>query len=289
MDYGPKAENGAYGLYPVQAENVLIEDCIAIGASDAGIYVGQSRNIIVRRSRAEYNVAGIEIENADGFDQLEATETRTIAVDQFSSTLQQSSTDATAAPINRGGVLNKVYANNTTNFAKKGAAVASVPSGSGVLINSNDEVEVFENEIADNQTAGVIISSYFSTGYYTEEGVAKTFDPYPEAIYVHGNTFRGGGDSPGNLELKTLKLAMFGLNGRLPDVLWDGYVAKDRFVNGKLPADRAICIDGAGAGVLNVDGPNKYKNPSTDRSPYKCELPRRPRSRSPGADVGAYR
>ena len=60
---GAKTENGAYGIYPVQSENILIEGSVAIGASDAGIYVGQSRNIIVRDSRAEYNVAGIEIEN----------------------------------------------------------------------------------------------------------------------------------------------------------------------------------------------------------------------------------
>jgi parallel beta-helix repeat protein len=37
---GPKTENGAYGIYPVQTRNVLIEDSVAIGASDAGIYVG---------------------------------------------------------------------------------------------------------------------------------------------------------------------------------------------------------------------------------------------------------
>ncbi|HRP12298.1 MAG TPA: parallel beta-helix domain-containing protein, partial [Terricaulis sp.] len=41
---GPNAENGAYGLYPVNCTNVLIEQSIARGASDAGIYVGQSRN-----------------------------------------------------------------------------------------------------------------------------------------------------------------------------------------------------------------------------------------------------
>ena len=40
-----------------------MEDNVAIGASDAGIYVGQSANVVVRRNRAEWNVAGIEIEN----------------------------------------------------------------------------------------------------------------------------------------------------------------------------------------------------------------------------------
>ena len=65
---GPDEHNGSYGLYPVQCSNVLIEDSVAIGASDAGIYVGQSKHIIVRRNRAERNVAGIEIENSADAD-----------------------------------------------------------------------------------------------------------------------------------------------------------------------------------------------------------------------------
>src|SRR3546814_1386139 len=65
---GPSTDNGAYGLYPVQVDNVLIEDSVVKGASDAGIYVGQSTNIIVRNNRAEGNVAGIEIENSTGAD-----------------------------------------------------------------------------------------------------------------------------------------------------------------------------------------------------------------------------
>ena len=50
---GPSTKNGAYGIYPVLTKNVLIEDTVSIGASDAGIYVGQSDGVIVRRSRAE--------------------------------------------------------------------------------------------------------------------------------------------------------------------------------------------------------------------------------------------
>ena len=68
---GPDSENGAYGIYPVQSRNILIEGSVAIGAADAGIYVGQSSQIIVRDSRAEYNVAGIEIENSTFADVYE--------------------------------------------------------------------------------------------------------------------------------------------------------------------------------------------------------------------------
>ena len=46
---GPAATNGAYGIYPVEASNILVQDSYVRGASDAGIYVGQSEDIIVRR------------------------------------------------------------------------------------------------------------------------------------------------------------------------------------------------------------------------------------------------
>ena len=47
----PGPENGGYGLYPVQCQGVMIDQCEAIGASDAGIYVGQSKDIIVKNQR----------------------------------------------------------------------------------------------------------------------------------------------------------------------------------------------------------------------------------------------
>jgi parallel beta-helix repeat protein len=58
------SSHGAYGLYPVQSQNVLIEGCAISGASDSGIYVGQSQQIVVRNNEAFQNVAGIEIENS---------------------------------------------------------------------------------------------------------------------------------------------------------------------------------------------------------------------------------
>ena len=62
---------------------MLIDSCVAIGASDAGIYVGQSENIIVKNSIAEFNVAGIEIENsyyADVFNNYASNNTGGILV-----------------------------------------------------------------------------------------------------------------------------------------------------------------------------------------------------------------
>ena len=265
---GPSTKNGGYGLYPVLTKNVLIEDSIAIGASDAGIYVGQSDGVIVRRSRAEFNVAGIEIENtinADVYDNVATNNTGGILVFNMPGLSQQ------------GGNIrvynNKVYANNTANFGAKGTPVASVPAGSGIVVNSNDNIEIFDNEIADNATTNIIISSVYSTGY-KDSNRSETFDPYPEYIYVHGNKLSGGGDSPDGLEFKALKLALFGLGGKLPDVLWDGYYNAERKVDGKSVGPE-ICLRDV-SGVVNADGPGGYKNPSTDAKPFACDLPRLP-------------
>ena len=35
---GPDPENGAYGIYPVQSRNILIDGSVAIGAADADLY-----------------------------------------------------------------------------------------------------------------------------------------------------------------------------------------------------------------------------------------------------------
>jgi parallel beta-helix repeat protein len=265
---GSKVTNGAYGIYPVKTRNVLIEDCVAIAASDAGIYVGQSKNVVVRRSRAEQNVAGIEIENttdADVYDNTATNNTGGILVFNMPNLSQPG--------FGTRVYHNQVIQNNLGNFAAKGTAVASVPAGSGVVINSNSKVEIFDNDVADNATANVIISSYHSTGYFTTKGVSANYDPYPRAIYVYGNRFKGGGDSPDGLDLKTLKLAMFGIGGRLPDVLWDGYQDTKNLVNGLPPANERICVTDK-VDVLNADGPNKYKNPAVKNAPHRCELPK---------------
>src|SRR3546814_906658 len=112
-------------------------------------------------------------------------------------------------------------------------------------------------------TANVIISSYFSTNYYNTRGVAADYNPYPKGIFVYGNRFKGGGDSPDGLEFKALKTAVYGLTGHFPDVLWDGYFDKKTLVDGLPPAGDRICIQDA-SGVLNADGPNRSEEHTSE-------------------------
>lgn len=264
---GPDEENGAYGIYPVQTENVLLEDNVAIGASDAGIYVGQSRNVIVRNNRAERNVAGIEIENtfhADVYGNLARENTGGILVFNMPDLPQPGHSTRL--------YQNTVVANNTDNFGAEGTPVASVPAGSGIVINSNDRVEIFDNDIADNDTANIIISSYYATGWEGMRDMGDEYDPYPESIFIYDNRMSGGGSSPDGLDLKALKVAKFGLNGSLPDVLWDGYFNVDKAdADGNLMPEYAICVDNGDAAVLNADLPNGSAGIVVGADQHRCQ------------------
>ncbi len=264
---GPDEDNGAYGIYPVQVENLLLEECVAIGASDAGIYVGQSRNVVVRNNRAEYNVAGFEIENtvgADVYGNIASNNTGGILVFNMPDLPQEGHSTRV--------YQNQISGNNTDNFGAEGTPVASVPTGSGIVINSNDKVEIFDNDIDDNDTANIIISSYYSTGFQGTRETVEHYDPYPETIYIYGNRFSGGGASPDGIELKTLKVALFGLNGSFPDVLWDGFVNSEKIdANGHLKPEFAICVDNGDAEVLNADLGNDSDNITTDSTQHQCQ------------------
>jgi len=258
---GPNVENGAYGIYPVQTQNTLVEGSVAIAASDAGIYVGQSQNVVVRNNRAEYNVAGIEIENtigADVYDNVATNNTGGILVFNMPNIPQRG--EATRV------FENQVNANNTKNFAAPGTAVSGVPTGSGIVINSNDQVEIFANQIADNDTANIVISSYYSANYAGQSELAKEFDPYPEEIFIYDNEYSGGGKAPGTDQLVQLRDAVYGPDGRFPDIIWDGMVDANK------EGLSIICVDEAEAQLLNVDMPNEYANPNVDMSAHDCSV-----------------
>jgi len=235
---GEKETNGAYGLYPVQCQNVLIEECVAIGASDAGIYVGQSKNIIVRKCRAERNVAGIEIENSIDADVYE-----NVATNNAGGLLVF---DLPGLQVKNGQRVrvfnNEVFTNNHENFAPKGNIVASVAPGTGMMVMATDQVEVFKNTIKDNQTYNMAIVSFYITGRPIEDK-DKDYDPIPEGIYVHDNTFLGGGNKPAGERGQVLRAL---LGEQIPDIIYDGISNPAKMVDGQLPAPLRIYIKNNG-------------------------------------------
>ncbi len=209
---GEKFTNGAYGIYPVECKNVLIENCVSIAASDAGIYVGQCNGVIVRGCLATRNVTGIEIENtlhADVYDNTATDNTGGIMV-----------FDLPGLNLVNGGYVrvykNNVKENNHANFAPLGTVVADVPPGTGVMILAMDNVEVFDNDITGHLTDNVMILSYLIVA---RKDLDKKFDPYPEVISIHDNRISGGGKKPtGKISMALLPVA----GGEFPDIFYDG-------------------------------------------------------------------
>jgi parallel beta-helix repeat protein len=277
---GPDSDNGAYGLYPVQCKNVLIEDSEAIGASDAGIYVGQSENIIVRRNRVEYNVAGIEIENSFGADVHDNVATNnTGGVLVFNLPGLQVANGAGTRIFD-----NEIYDNNTENFAPLGNIVAQVPPGTGFACIAGHEIEIFGNSFRDNQTVNVGIISYLTTEFEFDDPL---YDPYSDTIYLHGNTYEGGGDLPsGGLGAKVVQALITIMDApvQVPNIIWDGHVPADERADGGafLPAFK-VCIDEDPAVTFaNLDDANDFANVSTDRTPHDCTHPAQPAITIPG-------
>jgi parallel beta-helix repeat protein len=206
---GPKSTNGAYGVYPVSSTNVLIDKVTVNGASDAGIYVGQSKNIVVKNSTAEFNVAGIEIENsmnADVHDNLSTHNAGGILVFDLPN-LPQMGGHSTRV------FHNRVVQNDTKNFAKKGAIVGDVPTGTGIMVMANRDIHVFDNEIDQNQTAAVMVVAY------TQNYDDLTYNPLPRDIAVHDNKIGKNGWDPKFAGGEVIAKAM---GGTIPPVVWDG-------------------------------------------------------------------
>ncbi len=244
---GPKSTNGAYGFYPVESEDVLIDGCVAIGASDAGIYVGQSKNIIVRNSIAQYNVAGIEIENsyyADVYNNLASHNTGGILIFDLPDLPQQGGHHIRVFD-------NKSVDNDTDNFAPEGNIVGEVPRGTGIIIMANSDVEVFNNVMSGNGTVNLSIVSY------SDETDDPNYYPHPRRIQIHNNTYGPGGFDP-DVETGDLAKALFEISeGNMPDIFWDGVVPVSQMIFGQPNEDKLKVDENSDVSFLTIS-PIKY-------------------------------
>lgn len=266
-DKGSSSDNGAYAVYPLSSKDILVEDCEVVGSRDAGIYVGQSKNIIVRNNVVHGNVAGIEIENSD-----DALVTGNHVYDNTSGILVfvlpnlEKKTGSGTIVEN-----NIVEDNNHKNFGEPGTTVSFVPPGTGMLVLANDVTEIRDNQVRGNKSTGVMALSYqtfsaicsFSGGANCVSSDTKT-NPDLTKLYIHDNTFENNGQDPDEL-VATL------LGSKIENVLWDGRKPDDAL------EENQLCLGSAGTSVrvfgtqqgLNLDP----KTQITDAALFACELP----------------
>ena len=262
---GPKPENGAYGVYPVSSKNVLIDGVFVSGASDAGIYVGQSEDIVVRNSRAEYNVAGIEIENsfrADVYKNVATHNTGGILI-----------FDLPNLPVQGGHDIrvfdNDVVDNDTPNFAPEGNIVGIVPKGMGVMVMANRNVHVFGNRFSGNGTTHVLIAAY------PNEYEDDKYMFVPRGVYVHGNTYGEGGGAPDGEVGKIIS----DVSGTpVPDIVWDGVTRIPEYFSWVNSEDKIYIDEAEGTTFANLKMISQMllpwsTSPDTEIAGYKGALP----------------
>ncbi len=223
-------KTGHYGVYPVESEDILVEDCTATGINDAGIYVGQSRRATVRGNHVYGNVAGIEIENTvTALVENNDVHDNTAGIMAFVLP-QNPSKEGRDCTIRN----NKTYRNNLKNFADPNAFVAKLPYGIGIGIMGADNTVVEKNDIADNGSTGVAI---IGLSLYFTDPTKLDVEPNTDRARITGNTYRNNGKSPDPAYV----------NGAPPvklmgaDIMWDS-------------TGQGNCIDEPQGGELKTDG-----------------------------------
>jgi parallel beta-helix repeat protein len=290
--------NGAYGIYPVKSQNVLVEGSLVENASDAGLYVGQCQHAIVRNNIVKGNVAGLEIENtqyADVYNNL--AEDNTGGIVAF---------DLPGNPIVGRDIRlhdNTIRNNNHVNFAS-GGTVASIPVGTGTFAMASRRVEITGNTYANNNTGDIALIS----GLALEQDVTKWMLPTStlsgkfddlgllpgapgtimnfrsENILVAGNKHSGSGtqaDPRDPLQLGLLLLLVYGANP-VDNVLYDA-IGESKFnstMANQNSNDNHMCVGGNTAGTfasmsLATQSPSSitpFFRPAKPFAPFDCTM-----------------
>lgn len=258
---GASESNGGYGLYPVSSKNVLIEGCEASFASDAGIYVGQCENVVVRNCYAHENVAGIEIENCiDAEVYGNRAEGNTGGILVF---------DLPELPAGNGRGCkvynNKVVENNHKNFAPEGNIVGIVPPGTGIILLAAKGVELYDNEIIGHKTIGTAIASYYITEKPWNDA---NYDPFTYDVTIRNNRYERKRGVP-DLSRDFGKLVNYLFPGKPQDIIYDG-ILDDKRPPGPNPMNICILQPQDGLRFANVDAANDFKKVSQDVTPHIC-------------------
>jgi parallel beta-helix repeat protein len=257
-------DNGAYALYPVQSSNIHIDGCITYNARDAGLYIGQSNNVLIENSEAYGNVIGLEIENTtDSIARNNHVHGNTSGIlvinlpglDIF---------DGKRANVHD----NIVVDNNIDNFGDPGTTVGIMPPGIGIVVVAADDNEIWNNTVTGNRSVGIAVISYISEVFGSPNDPA--FDRFSEGNYVHDNTLANNAADP-----DALVILLNGAQTPGPEVVIDGCTDPDKD-NASGALDNCFAI--GSTSFYHADACNQGDGPHEDPEPYACTHPPLPTS-----------
>jgi len=148
--------NGVYGLFPVVSRHgVIAGNLVTNTPKDAGIYVGQSDDVLISGNVTRDNVLAIEVENSRkcavvGNDVHGNTLGILVDILPF---LERSTQEDTLV------AFNSVHDNNRPNTADPEDLLGVVPPGTGMLIAGGHRTTVMLNDVRNNGFTGVAVIS----------------------------------------------------------------------------------------------------------------------------------
>ncbi|MCP9210507.1 right-handed parallel beta-helix repeat-containing protein [Streptomyces sp. NEAU-Y11] len=194
VSYVTATRNGLYGIYAFSAQNGVIEHSYASGGADSGIYVGQCKpcHIVVRDNVAELNAVGYEGTNAGG----EMYVVRNRLVGNRVGLTTNSDHQEKLLP-QRGAVIagNLIAANQQKATPQQ----ADGGWGTGIGIDGGGDNQFVRNRVADNSSAGLVITATADIPSVGNRIVDNTFTgngidvgwTFPTATRGRGNCLRG--------------------------------------------------------------------------------------------------
>lgn len=124
-----------------------------------------------------------------------------------------------------------------------------MPDGTGIMVMANDDIEIFDNDVRDHRTAAIVIVSY----HITEIAITDpTYEPEPEKIYIHNNTFANNATDPVGIGASIELLFSLDEGQPMPQIYYDS----SRVEGAQLPEDSRICIRDNGevtAGIFDAE------------------------------------
>jgi parallel beta-helix repeat protein len=194
------------GLRIFASQHVLIERVTLRDSSVSGLQISTSEHVVVRHSRFENNSVGIEIENDYHADVHDNVVTGNATGIMFLDMPSYPHTGSHAIRAFRNQVVNNDASTTAPSFA------ASARPGTGVLIMGGvSDVHLFDNNIADNGLASVLIVAL----PWTIDN--PNYNAVANDVVIRNNTFGRTGYAP----LDSLA-ALSAAGTPLADIVWDG-------------------------------------------------------------------
>jgi parallel beta-helix repeat protein len=204
-------DNLVYGLFPIVSRNGVMAGNVVTGTTlDAGIYVGQSDNVLITGNVVHGNLLGIEIENSRGCSAV-ANEAYGNSFGIFVDILPflERTTQERAFL-----AFNSVHDNNRANTADPEDLLGVLPAGIGILIAGGRSTTVLANDVRGNGFTGIAVTS-LCLGITLQGGACGDLgietDPVDDRIVA--NRVTGNGKTPQAVPF---------FDAIRADLIWDG-------------------------------------------------------------------